>query len=393
LICSAALLITEIRLPSSNQDSQLWLARLYLTEDSEIIQKAIKDSAVSSRPRWDLAAAVFRDVLPRNAASPTLWCQLGEAIEQTGDLRNAEYCFRRGLQLAPYSLQILLDVGDFYFNINNYSRALPYFSTILNLIQEYDHNIFVYYERMEVRKRGLLGAAIPNARAARAYLRYLIADGEVPPVREVWDWIRTKRFDDDVAASGYIDFLIAKGQIEQAAEAWAGHYAPRKNGYLTSSYLFNGDFEYEPTGSPLDWRVSELPGVQVIRDPESPYLGKFCLRIGFSGSANLEYHHVSQRAFVRPGRYRLGGYMRTSAITTDQGVGIHIAAADGSVHLSAQTEALAGTNPWTHIDATFEVTSATKMIEVRVVRMRSLRFDNQISGTVWIDELTLSRVR
>jgi hypothetical protein len=39
----------------------------------------------------------------------------------------------------------------------------------------------------------------------------------------------------------------------------------------------------------------------------------------------------------------------------------------------------------------FEVRPATRVVEVRVVRTPSLKFDNKLGGTVWIDGLVLRR--
>ena len=44
------------------------------------------------------------------------------------------------------------------------------------------------------------------------------------------------------------------------------------------------------------------------------------LKIQFTGQQNIEFKHVSQTAIVRPGKYRFEAYIRTEAVSTDQGL-------------------------------------------------------------------------
>ncbi len=54
------------------------------------------------------------------------------------------------------------------------------------------------------------------------------------------------------------------------------------------------------------------------------------------------------------------------------------------------TPGLTGTNGWQQQQLVFRTPPATRLLVVRVARPLSLKFDNQLSGTVWVDRLVLS---
>jgi hypothetical protein len=58
--------------------------------------------------------------------------------------------------------------------------------------------------------------------------------------------------------------------------------------------------------------------------------------------------------------------------------------------LDVQTERMTGSADWKRVDEVFEVSPKTRLIRIQVVRRPSEKFDNQISGTVWIDTVSLT---
>src|SRR5207249_9006094 len=104
---------------------------------------------------------------------------------------------------------------------------------------------------------------------------------------------------------------------------------------------------------------------------------------------NLNYNHVSQTAYVRPGPAQFRAYLKTAGISTDQGIGFHIFDAESPARLDMFTEQLTGTSDWRKIETAFVIPQNTKAVTIQVVRRPSLRFDNQIRGTAWIDDVTL----
>lgn len=368
------------------------LSRLYFLDDFWSIERL--------RPRvpaigYSTAIQVLSPVLDRDSSSAYRWTDLAEAFTGAGDHVRAGYCYRRAGELAPHDPQILLAVGDFYFNQGDYRAAVGRFSAVLKLMEApsgdpLTQNVFVYYERMGIRRQNLMDEAIPDAANARAWLRYLMAQASPAAAGDAWAWLRAHDFEDEPLTIDYTDYLYRKGKFDAAQEAWLSHFAGRRDGYSRLSPVFNGGFEYAFTRAVPDWRFDSIDGVQVRRDHALRFSGEYSLRIDFSGNDNPDFHHVRETVFVEPGAWRFEAHVRTEGITSDRGVGFRIAPLEGKPF--AETETLTGTNDWKRLNATVEVPGGTRLLQIEVVRPRSIRIDNQLTGTAWIDDVKLTRI-
>jgi predicted secreted protein len=156
--------------------------------------------------------------------------------------------------------------------------------------------------------------------------------------------------------------------------------------------LYNGDFEEEPTGSVFDWRLSPSNGIKLDMDGNVSHSGRRSLRVGLGGTENLSYGRVAQRTVVREGAYRLRAYAKTDGLSTDRGLAVRVYDAESPGRLDVRTEELRGTNEWRRLEKTFTAGRGTRLIEVQLSREPSLKFDNKIQGTLWLDGVTLERV-
>jgi hypothetical protein len=338
------------------------------------------------------AVEAFEAALGRDMASPYRWCDLGEAWLAAGRIEKARYCVNRALELGPNSPPVLMRAANFHFRTGEPRLALPYTARILRMVGEYDETIFSSYDRMGVTQEEVLRAGLPDGeRVAQSYFLHLLAKGSPEQVRAGWNWVESRSFADDRLADEYVRYLVRFGRYETAAGAWAAHTATREPGYREGNWLFNGGFEREPAGTIFDWRIMPAEGVQASRDSGEAASGKWSLRVRFEGKENVSYHHVSQMAVVEPGSYRFRALMHTEAITTDEGVGFRIVDAEDPQRLDIATERLTGTQRWRDVEQKFQVPERTRLLEIEIYRKPSLKFDNKISGTVWVDLATLER--
>ena len=393
LLGSVALVFSDYGHVAAESALGLRLGTLYALQDL--------DSVEDVRSRIDkigFAAAgnVYRGALERNAGSADRWSDVGEALLSTGDRSLAGYCYRRAAELAPSNLQILLNIGDFYSKIGDSPRAVAAFSNILRQSNNsaeriLRHNTFVYYENMRVRQNGMLGNAVPDAASALDYVHYLMEEAGPQTVLEVWRWSQEEGFDSEGLTVDCVNYLFQKQKFEAAREGWNRHFADREGFGQKAPVVFNGGFEHELAGSPFDWHFNGFNGVNVLRDAEIFDEGLFSLRIEFAGNNNPDFRHVSQIVFVTPGRYRFEAHIRTAGITSDQGVRFSIRGS-GSNRLLAETDALTGTNSWRRTETEVDVPAGITMAEVALVRHRSIRIDNQLTGIAWIDAVKLTRL-
>jgi tetratricopeptide (TPR) repeat protein len=391
LVGSIAFAFADFGHPVPESPAGQLLGRLYLLNDSDSVSHMRSRIAEVGIGKVGVATAtkVFGPALERNAGSADRWSDVGETLLSAGNKGLAEYCYRRAAALAPQDLQTLLNIADFYSNTGDSSPAVAAFSRILSYSNQeaiLRHNTFVYYERMHVRQIGMLADAIPDARSAQEYVRYLMEESDPAAVRQLWTWSQEKGFDDDTLTVDCVNYLFGKQMFEAAEEGWNRHFAGRQGLDQKSSGVFNGGFEYEFAGSDLDWHFSGFNGVKVARDSRTFHEGRFSLRIDFTGNDNPDFRHVSQVVFVRPGRYHFEAHIRTADITSDQGIRFSVRIMRTN-QLLAETDALTGTNDWRKLETDVEVPTGITMAKIELARHRSIRIDNQLTGTARVYDL------
>ena len=342
----------------------------------------------------DVPSAELLEALRRDAASPHRWCDLGEAMSKTGNIEEARFCFSAALALGTNVPPVLLRAANFYYGFGETQRALELNARVLEKTATYDSGIFRWCEEKKIGVREVLRYGLPaGERASQAYLRYLIDNGNFDDAATVWVWLLSHGYADDRLANEYVNFLFTDQRYESAARSWALYLGDHRNGYLESNWLFNGDFETAPSGSALDWKMENLNNdVQVALDRSVSYTGGQSLRIRFGGKENVNYNSTYQTAFVPPGTYRFEAYIRTQQITTDQGIGFHIFDPQAASRVDIKTEQTVGTNAWKRVEKTIHVPPDTMLLVIQVARQPSLKFDNQISGTAWIDSMKLLKL-
>jgi len=90
---------------------------------------------------------------------------------------------------------------------------------------------------------------------------------------------------------------------------------------------------------------------------------------------------------ANPGRHHFRAWVRTSELTTDEGIGFRLV--DSSAQIDLQTARLTGIRDWTPLDLEFTVSGPPRLLRIEVVRQSSQRLDSKIIGRVWIDDVSL----
>jgi O-antigen ligase/tetratricopeptide (TPR) repeat protein len=329
----------------------------------------------------------------RYPASADRWSALGKAMWRSGQIEKARQCFSNAVALGPNRQGTLFTFADFYHSLGEDGLALEQTSRALQSTKELDHFFFDWFQQNKIPLSKVVSAGLPpDAAVFQSYLRYMLNSKNAQAAEQVWNASIARGYADEKLALEYVNFLGGQNRFESAARAWAAYLGDRRNGYLESNWLWNGDFESEPNDSPLNWGAWSGGGVEAARDADVKHSGAYSLRIRFEGKQNVTDAHVGQGAFVTPGRYRFEAYLKSQELTTDQGISLQIFDATGASHLNVKTEPLLGTHDWTKVDLNVCVPPQTKWIQIRVVRQPSLKFDNLIKGTLWLDSVSLKKV-
>jgi hypothetical protein len=140
----------------------------------------------------------------------------------------------------------------------------------------------------------------------------------------------------------------------------------------------------------FDWSFPRLAGAEATRATDHVAEGSSALRIAFAGTYNVGSAMAFERALLRAGRYRAEARIRSDCLTTNEGIGLRIYDSEDPRRLNESTERLVGSHDWTTIGVDFAVAEPT-LVVVAITRSESLKFDNKVSGTVWIDAVRLVR--
>jgi hypothetical protein len=345
--------------------------------------------------REDLLAAQrgFEQALRRDPLSPHLWTSLGTALFKAGRIEQARYCYSYALSKRPYDAPLLMRAADFYFDQGAVTDALEMTRRVLSRFPSFDWAVFHTYQARGLGLDEILRYGIPvERRAAQAYLREMIEAEDAGQAEIVWNWVTAHHLADDPLASEYVKSLVKHRNYQLAAHSWAGYVGDRRKGYLESTRLFNGDFEFDFSGSLFDWTIREPRAPEVTLDRTIAHSGSRSLRIRFDGADNVPYADIQQVVYVTPGKYRFEAYVRAEALATDDGIGFRIFDREKPSRLDLRTEHVEGTTDWRKIDKSFLVPRDTGLLEIQVVRRPSWRFEGKIRGAVWIDTLRLAPV-
>jgi tetratricopeptide (TPR) repeat protein len=339
-------------------------------------------------PVTKLVAAV-----KRNLAAPLRWCDLGDAYLRDGHVKEAGHCYSNALALGPEIPPVLLRSANFYHAVRADELSLKLGARLLEKSELYSASLFDWYRDQKFSVNDVLCRGLPqDPSAAQSYLRYWTGLGELDNAKTTWDWILSHHYADVPTAREYITFLFGNSKYQEASAAWAAFLGDRRNGYRETNWLFNGDFENEPSGAPLDWELESIAGqVDTALDSTVAHTGTHSLRIRFAGTENVSYAQTTQKTSVPPGTYRFTAFIRTQDITTDKGVAFRIFDPEKASRLDARTEQFIGTTGWEKVEQTVRVPNETKLIEIQVIREPTMKFDNKVSGIAWIDTVSLSR--
>lgn len=326
-----------------------------------------------------------------NPISPYRWLELGEGYEQAGDVPKARLALGRAEQLGANLPEVWIRTAAFYFRRGETDRALRASARAQAISDEADALLFQYYDHF-VEDVSLVAQALNgNERAMRAYFRYLMASNQVERAAAAWQQLSGHEPCRALAIE-YVGFLLKARRFTDAEAAWIGVIpSEARTAYPAAEHIYNGGFERDPSGSMLDWNVTPTDAADIsLRSPLSRE-GKFSLCVRFHGTDNLHFENVFQDVIVKPAAYRLSSWIKTDGVTTDEGIRLCVSDAEAPGRFGAQTDAIRGTNEWTKVSKILVIPAETHLLKVTICRLPSARFDNKISGTAWMDGVSLVR--
>jgi hypothetical protein len=350
--------------------------------------------------QWDIhhidlreAARYFTKAIERNPLEQEYWLNLAKVRNRMGERTASEGALRNAISVFSTSYRGRWVAGNLLLQQGDFEKAFPHFSYLLVHYPNQSAAVYDVLEKAVGDPDFILEKIIPKDPSSfRQYLSYLYETGDKDSVRKAW----AKRFSfayqaDRVQTLRHIEFLISQGELREAFQAWGarlqeeGLFAPPDSNLIT-----NGDFEKDQIlGGGFDWKIEKVAGAKVSFDPSVAFEGKRSLKIVFDGKENVDFHHVFQFLPIKGDtEYVLRANVKTQAVTTKSGLKIEVVGIGQA--FQTQSEALTGDNAWRELVVSFRTPAQLQGGLVSVRRDKINKFDRYISGTVWIDHVSLT---
>jgi hypothetical protein len=350
--------------------------------------------------QWDIRSVDMKESLnyllkaiEKNPLEQEYWLNLAKVFQRMGESRASQKALENATLLFPCGYHGRWVAGNILLQQGDLEKALAHFSYILANYPNQSPMVYDVLAKAVNDSDFILERIVPRDTVSfKQYLSYLYEAGDIEGAQKAWQKGGLFAFRPDRNETlRYIDFLISHGEINEAFLIWKvrlqeeGLSVPSDGNLMT-----NGGFEKEKIlGGGFDWKIGKVPGAEISYDPSMTFEGKRSLKIVFDGKENVDFAHVYQLVPLKPDtEYVLKADMKTRAVTTKSGLKIEISGIGPAFYKAS--EPLVGDNEWRELMVAFRTPAQSQGGLVRIRRERTDKFDRYISGTVWIDNVSLT---
>jgi tetratricopeptide (TPR) repeat protein len=355
--------------------------------------------------QWDLSSGDIRQAVSYlqkathvNPRSADLWMELADAYQASGDPVRAQEAYERAQANYPISSEVAWRYGSFLLYEGKFSDGYTEIRRALSVDPSLTSSAISECWQSDSNVASILDKVLPaKPEFYRSAIDFFLSQKLPDPALTVWNHQRPLGLPLTMPdAIPLVDALIDADRIAEAQQTW--HQAleavnwprdPSKDGSL----VFNGGFEHEVKNGGYDWRKIAVSGARFDFDSLTAHSGSRSLRIQFDGTVNLDFHNLFQYIPVESRtRYHFSAYLRTEEISTDRGIGFEVFDPRHPSQVQLVTSEIIGTNPWTLMQADLVTGSDTHLLKIALRRLPSWKFDNKLSGTVWVDDVALTSI-
>jgi hypothetical protein len=326
---------------------------------------------------------------------------LATLCESAGDIPCAKEMHQEALTLSPMSPHLWWNAANFYLRTDNPRFALPYFKRLLELGPGYSVPTFRLCLGTFGDSTFVFESLFPRGTEPALKLRfvdYLSAGGRDDAAYQVWtETAKNCSLLPFSSVQPYLDRLLARGRYEEAHSVWADlvrhGVVPMPADGGSANRVFNGGFEQTPLNAGFDWHLQSRSYATVGVTRDQAHQGTSSLRVDFSVPGNQDSEAAFQFVPVVAGQaYILTAYVRAGEITSDSGPRLRVVDPDCPSCLTVSTESTTGTAAWHSVKVSFVAGRQTRVVRVSVWRPRSRTFPMDISGSLWLDDVSLKRI-
>ena len=325
------------------------------------------------------------------------WSDLQSACESMADTECTDQAGERLVQLCPMVPSYHWLAAQSSLRTNQLDKALAEFRRLLELDPTFAAATWSSLQTVQkpdpIFQKVLADSA--NEQLKVGYVNFLSDQGDNDTAYRIWRLVvADSRPFPFSSAAPYLERLIASGRIEEAVNVWQYlerlGIVKRNEADEKDNLIFNGDFEQSPLNAGFDWRTSPRTYLAVDFSAPGAYHGAHCLRVDFTVSRNDEYEPAYQIVPVLPHHaYMLQAYIRSEDITSDTGPCLRVSDTQPAGFPDAISDTTVGTTPWHPLRLSFSTGPQTRAVRLSFWRPRSRVFPMEISGTCWLDAVSL----
>jgi len=353
--------------------------------------------------QWDLnpgdmqEAVRYLEVATKvNSRSSGVWMDLADTYATAGDAFRAKEAYEKAQADFPMSAEVAWRYGNFLLYQEEFAEAYPKIRKAISIDPSLTQTALTECWQANPSVTPIVNSLLPDkSQYYVVAMGFFLSQKLVDPALAVWNRQQERGLPVDMDETvPLVDALIEADRIGEAHQTWqnglqALHW-PRDS-ETNGSLVLNGGFEHDIANGGFDWREVPVSGASFDFDNAVVHSGTRSLRVEFDGTNNVDFRHVFEYVAVAPGtHYHFSAFARTEKISTDRGIGFEILEVRHPERVQVATAELTGTSSWTPLEADFVTGPETHVVKITLRRVASWKFDNKLSGTVWVDDVALT---
>jgi len=342
--------------------------------------------------RSDAGAQRFAEAVELSPRDYRLWMDYGRALEETGNIGQAEAALKHSIELAPAYAYPRWYLGNLYLRAGRTDEAFAELQFAAESAQPLRGQVFSLALHVLGDDFVALNKALDGSTELRAQLAsYLISNRKLDEALRFWKALTpSEQKDQRVIGEELINALAGVKKYHAAldvARGWGGEASASPK----PDEVFDGSFDATsgPNGSTVfGWQITSIPTAQAALDGVQQHSGRRSLRLVFKSTTTLALNTISQLVVVQPqSRYRLEYYVRTDELRSAGTPVVTVTDENDGAVLATSAPVPAGTANWQPFVVEFGTKPATEAIRLRISRAPC--GDDPVCpifGTVWYDD-------
>jgi tetratricopeptide (TPR) repeat protein len=348
------------------------------------------------QPDSTLAEASYKKAVALNPLYTDAWMDLGTAYELDGNYGEASRAYLEAKKSYPVSADVSWRYGNFLLREGDQVRAYTELRRAIEADPRRAAAAFSRAYRSNPNIDQILQQLLPAQRSVYVdVISEAVNANQLAVAQTVWKQLialRPRLVMRDV--DRLVSALLSAGDYGAARRVWDQGVATMNLPPLfqpPGSILWDPSFESGVNGSSFAWSFSPLvQGVSIGLDRAEKVSGLQSLRLSFDGKHNPDLDAACALGIVQPKTaYHFSGSIKTKDITTENGVGFRVFSPDDAKTPVLKTHEFHGTLPWTLVEGSWTTSADTHRAVVCIFRDPSDNSEVRISGTTWVDDVTL----